>query len=354
VVWLVFEELDPAPGLELPELDRLHRESVSAGAARAPAATTELVLPSLVTGRRVVAVAPINPNDLELRYADGKRARFSTESTVFGKARALGYDGAVVGWRLPYPRVLGASLGFGDWRPSAAHEQARGATVGEAFRNQWWTLAPPVHLRRLSAERLAELGDLAFRAATDGRFGLVLLHLPLPRLPGVYDAATARLTAWNFAGPDAEAADNLALVDRLLGELRRGLERARLDDRTWLVVTSTPTPRDAHVPYLVRPPDGSAPAHVDGEVSTLATHDLVLAILRGTVGDGPAAATWLRRNGPLRERSQHGALARHALIALGGEAADAGQDGRGVQVRFRDDVGLQSAGEPLVVPVRGQ
>jgi len=300
VVWLVFEELDQSltfearpSGLELPELDRLRRESLYADAARPPAGTTEVSMPALITGRPVVAAVPVSPNDLELTFADGKTARWSAHPNVFSRARVLGYDTALIGWHLPYPRVLGRSLGLADWRPSVAYEQARGDTVGQALRNQWGSLVPPAHVRRLSAQRFAELRGLAIRTATDGRFGLVLLHLPLPRPPGI------------FTGPEAAYLDSLALADRVVGELRHGLERARLRDRTWIVVSSDRWWRaskrhdgqvDHRVPFLVRPPDGGRTAHVDGAFNTLGTHDLVLAILRGSVSDAAAAATWLARN----------------------------------------------------------
>jgi hypothetical protein len=311
VVWLLFDELDQGltfearpPGLELPELDRLRRESLFADAAHPPAGTTDVAMPALITGRPVVAVAPVSPNDLELTFADGKTGLWSAQPNVFSRARVFGYDTAVVGWQLPYPRVLGSSLGGAAFRPSVAHEQARGATVNEALRNQWGTLAPPLHVRRLAADRLADLGDLAIRTASNGRFGLVLLHLPLPHLPGVYDQAAGRLTVSNFGGAEAEYLDNLALVDRVVGELRRALERARLLDRTWIVASSDRWWRaskrpdgqvDRRVPFLVRPPDGGRAVHVDGAFSTLGTHDLVLAILRGSISDTDRAAAWLRR-----------------------------------------------------------
>jgi hypothetical protein len=311
VVWLVFTELDQGitfearpTGLALPELDRLRHESLYADAARPPAGTTEVSMPALITGRPVVAGVPLSPNDLELTFADGKTARWSAHPNVFSRARVLGYDTALIGWHLPYPRVLASSLGVADFRPSVAYEQTRGDTLSEAFRNQWGSLAPPAHVRRLSAQRFAELGDLAIRAATDGRFGLVLLHLPLPQPPGIYDRATGRLTPWNFTGEGPEYLDNLALVDRVVGELRRGLDRARLGDRTWIVVSSDRWRRaskrsegevDHRVPFLVRPPDGGRTVHVDDAFNTLGTHDLVLAILRGSVTDAAGAATWLTR-----------------------------------------------------------
>ena len=66
VVWLVFEELDQRiafearpPGLGLPELDRLRRESLYADAARPPAGTTEVVVPALSYVATASAVAVI-------------------------------------------------------------------------------------------------------------------------------------------------------------------------------------------------------------------------------------------------------------------------------------------------------
>jgi hypothetical protein len=312
VVWLVLEELDQRilfearpEGLQLPEVDRLRRESLYADAARPPAGTPELSMPALITGRAVVAVTPSSPNDLELTFQNGETGRWSAQANVFSRARVMGYDTAVVGWHLPYPRVLGRSLGAGHWRASAVYEQARGATFAEAWRNQWASLVPPANVRRLAAQRYAELGELALRTAADDRFGLVLLHLPIPRAPGIVDPATGGLTAWNFSAAGGGYLDNLALVERMLSELRRVFRRGRVDDRTWLVVSadrwwaaaeSYDGQIDRRVPFLVRPPDGGRAPHVDAAFNTLATHDLVLGILRGSIRDIDDAATWLSRN----------------------------------------------------------
>src|SRR5206468_3333635 len=250
--------------------------------------------PALITGRPVIAVAPMNPRDLKLTFKDGKTAQWSAQPNLFSRARTLGYDPALVGSHLPYPRVLGNSLGVAHWRPSVAYEQARGDTLGQAFWNQWASLAPPANRRRLFSQRVAELVDLAIRTAVDDRFGLVLLHLPIPQPPGIYDRSTERLTAWNFNGEVAGYFDNLALADRLVGELRRWLDRARLGDVTWIVVSSSRSWHasrqydgqiDDRVPFLVRPPDGGRARHVDVAFSTLVTHDLLLAILRGSIRD---------------------------------------------------------------------
>jgi hypothetical protein len=133
----------------------------------------------------------------------------------------------------------------------------------------------------------------------------VLLHLPLPQPPAIYDRATGRLTSWNFTAAGGGDLDNLALADRLLGDLRRAIDRARLGDRTWIVLTSDgwwrastryDGPADRRVPFLVRPPDGGRGAHVDAPFNTVGTHDLILAILRGSVSDTREAAAWLARH----------------------------------------------------------
>ena len=149
-------------------------------------------------------------------------ARWSAEPNVFTRARTLGYDTALIGSHLPYPRVLGVSLGVADWRPSAAHDVARGDKFGESLWDPWASLAPPVNRRRLSVRRFEELSDLALRTAADERFGLVLLHLPVPQPPGIYDRAAGRLTPWNFTGAEGGYLDNLALADRTdVPDLRR-------------------------------------------------------------------------------------------------------------------------------------
>jgi hypothetical protein len=60
---------------------------------------------------------------------------------------------------------------------------------------------------------------------------------------------------------------------------------------------------DHRVPFLVRPPDGGRGAHVDVAFNTLATQDLVLAILRGTVSGTDDVAGWLARRPVARPTS---------------------------------------------------
>jgi hypothetical protein len=303
VVWVLLDDLDPRvafearpAGLALPELDRLRAHALYADAVRLPALPIDVSIATLVTGRRVLSATAISGDDLELKVADDRPARWSAQPNVFSRARALGYNTALVGWHLPYARVFAGGIHVVHWWPSIAHDRTRADTFGEAFTRQWASLAPPVYVRRLYAERLAAAGDLALRTATDGRLGFVLLHLPIPSLPGVYDPVNGRLTTWSFGGADAEYLDNLELVDRFVGDLRRGLERGRLTDRTWVVLSSarSRTGADGRVPFLVRAPDGDA-AHVDSAFDARVTQDLVISVLRGSTADTDDVVRWLAR-----------------------------------------------------------
>src|SRR4030095_2232542 len=62
----------------------------------------------------------------------------------------------------------------------------------------------------------------------------------------------------------------------------------------------------------------------------------------------------LERSPCLLQRIQQRALAFQALRALLGEALHTGEDRLRVEVRFGNDVRLQPAREPLIVPVRGE
>jgi hypothetical protein len=74
-------------------------------------------------------------------------------------------------------------------------------------------------------------------------------------------------------------------------------------DRWWRASKAYDGEEDHRVPFLVRPPDGGRTPHVDAPFNTVATHDLALAILRGSIIDTQAAAAWLAKNPPAPPRA---------------------------------------------------
>jgi hypothetical protein len=231
VVWIVFDELDhrlvfetPPAGLTLPELGRFREGALMATAAGPPALATDLALPALILGRRVIGAKPLNHADLNLVFSDGSSGAWSAQPNVFDRARALGATTALVGWYLPYPRSIGHSVHAIHWAPAVVYEQARGRSWTETAVNQLGTLVRPMNTRRLHRDRFVELRERSLAAVADARAGFVMLHVPVPHAPGIYHRASGALTAWRF-GAVSEYFDNLALADRFLGDVRRAMER---------------------------------------------------------------------------------------------------------------------------------
>lgn len=309
VVWIIFDEMDqrvsfperPA-SLKLPEFDRLRAESLSASNALPPSYRTLFSMPALLTGMEVGDAKPASAADLNLRLSEiHQTVRMTALTNVFSRARALGCNTALVGWYLPYSRLLGPGLNFCAWFPSPASEPARAATFGGSFWKQIRNQALAFHLRKMFTELYRNQLDASLNVVTNTAFGLVHLHLVTPHKPPIYDAERDRLTPFGRPFP-AGYFDNLRLADRTLGRLRAAMEANGTWDRTWVLISADHWWRDSgrydgkvdhRVPFILKAPGHSTSRAYDMEFNTLLSSDLVLAILRGEVRDLNGAAAWL-------------------------------------------------------------
>lgn len=262
VIWIIFDELDQSlvfdhrpASLQLPEFDRLRRESVYSDHVEAPGLYTLEAIPALLSGERVDHAQATGPGDLLLRR-DGKGVRWSLTRNIFDDLREAGNSSAVLGSELPYCRAIGGSLASCDWFPSGTVEVAlkRPTILDRA----WYLLRTrPFTFPGLSATRFyrASLFDQETRResrqaeaasfdkmrrrgaelAADTRFQLVYMHFPIPHLLGFYDR---RKQAYSTEDSSSYL-DNLALADRTLGEIR-----AAAPSDTMLLVTSDHPLRD--------------------------------------------------------------------------------------------------------------
>ena len=134
----------------------------------------------------------------------------------------------------------------------------------------------------------------------DPQLGLVLLHLPVPHGPPIFDRASRQITAlnlrkdWYF--------DNLLLADRVLGKIRDVMQRSGQWDTSALIVTSDHSLRPymmAHphatplVPFMVKMPGQKAGTTFDQPFNAEITRDLIGAILNGKV-TATNLSEWLR------------------------------------------------------------
>ena len=153
--------------------------------------------------------------------------------------------------------------------------------------------------------------DRAYQEAVDPRIDFLYVHFPTPHLYSIYDAKRKDFSL----SESTTYFDNLALVDRTVGELRRKLEQAGLWDTTTLLISADHglryvlwhggmnwTPQfdrlledgqSPTVPFILKLGGESKPAVYDPPFSAVVTGDMALAVLRGEVATSAQAASWL-------------------------------------------------------------
>jgi hypothetical protein len=318
VVVLLFDELDyrlafaeRPSGLSLPELDRLRAEALFATNAFPPADTTSISIPAMTSGRLLADSKVARPNELILHGIDRTPQPWSTRN-VFAEVQRRGWSAALVGWAHPYCRVFGDSLQSCYSRAVATQADSMGKTFAAKLGNQWRSLVETPRLSPFgqslvvqeSARRFADLMARGQAVVDRAEHGLIFIHLPIPHPPYPYDARTASFTRANSLTDGY--LDNLVLVDRTLGRLRRSLEANSAWDRLTVIVTSDHRWRfsreydgkeDWRVPLLLKLPQQRSGSTYTRVFNTVALHDLILAVMQGQVATAPQALAWLDING---------------------------------------------------------
>jgi hypothetical protein len=350
VVWLLFDEFDERiafqarpKDLELPELDRLRSESLVANNAQQTAGWTILAVPSLISGRIYNKAELVSASSLSV-WPEGstKPHDWSDEPNVFRKARDLGMNAAIVGWHHPYCRVLGdavvrcMALTSGHptdalLRETHAQEEGLAQTVAFLFRLQFENMldlfrpdsaAGSEHLKseyvqRRQLRQYFAIRDRAYHDAADPALDFVYIHFPAPHLFAIYDRKRNDFTLSAKTG----YFDNLALVDRTVGELRAQLEKAGMWDSTTLMITSdhglrpdlwhdhynwteqmdrlTGGVQSPLVPFIVKLAGSREPATYAAPFSNVVTGDLALAILGGSVRTPQQGIEWINHHADL-------------------------------------------------------
>ena len=178
---------------------------------------------------------------------------WSSQPNVFSEARQSGFHTGLAGWCHPYCEVIGKSLtkcdevkdnASADFTLKASmfsHAQGLISTIPllqqatipiiqrVAFFNQIVTTGE----RRKYTVRYNRVLESALNAAVDPNLDLVFVHSPAPHPPGIYDRTKNDFSLESKNG----YVDNLKLVDRTIGELRRAMEQTAL----WEGASQAPT-----------------------------------------------------------------------------------------------------------------
>jgi Sulfatase len=352
LVWVIFDEMDQLIAfdhrpdhLKLPELDRLRAESTLANRTTEVSMWTAIALPSLIAGRAYANAQAVDSSRLQLMpQGSNQYVAWRDEPNIFTRSREMGVNAALVGWHHPYCRVLGDQMVRCFALPSThssaalaeesqAEEDGLWKTVHGLFVRQFWNLADMLHSRgepdsewlrdreiqRDQQQQYFQIRDHAYQDAVDPQLGLVFVHIPAPHMFPIYNR---REQSFELRGP-LDYFDNLALVDRTVGELRKQLEQTGLWDTTSLMITADHGLRPGawvghlgwtkeldqltgghaplYVPFILHLAGQQQPVEVGKSFPNVLCELLGLAVLRGEVTTGAQAAAWLDQRGTVSE-----------------------------------------------------
>jgi hypothetical protein len=297
VVWIIFDEwdyrltfVDRSPGLDMPAVDQLRRESFAAEAALPPGGDTRVSMPAFLQNRI-------------LSFTE-----LGAEPNLFSRVRAQGWNAGVAGWYLPYCRVFSSALSSCYWDELRDVSNSGGTTFLGALYYQTRSLFETYRLSlfgqptvaRRHAEQYLTLLQQAQTMMGDARLAVTLLHLNVPHATFFYDAQSGSLGASMHTARGYPNA--LALVDRTLAELLQSLRQSGLASRTALIVSSDHGLRawqevdgkeDHHVPFLVYLPNGGPGMGYAKEFSTLLTQDLILELVENHLQTHAEVSDWI-------------------------------------------------------------
>jgi type I phosphodiesterase/nucleotide pyrophosphatase len=334
VVWLLFDELDNGMvdgsnrfGVTVPEIDRLRRESIIATKAVSPAFCTRLSIPSYLSGHEVSSFEPTGPSSAIAKVAQtkGLARQWNPRSNLFAQAKSEGYTTAMVGWYIPYCRILKESLNYCWWEPAYSNSLKTGATIPDDILTQLWNAADAAPLGTQALKevdkvarcehRVAVYGDIIDRAkklSGDPRYDLVFIHFPIPHPPGFYRADRHQFDC------SGDYVDNISLVDRTIGDMRTAMQAAGTWNDSTVIISSDHPYRTwlwgsiderervpegaqegglfANVPLLVKLPGQHHGVRYNREFNTEVLHDMILSLIHGNISDPVELTGWLNEN----------------------------------------------------------
>jgi hypothetical protein len=241
LVWILFDELayQPTfesrdPSLQLPNLDRLRRESTLYSDMTPIAYRTTRAVPSLLLGQVVTDVEYTSGNRYLVQIDNSSHwAEFDVNASLFGQAKQLGVTTSIVGWYVAYCPILSSVATQCYWNNNDAQDRGPTSLDASFAANVWlplrilveqflWPSKAWADQAEWNAEgHIASVKDVsrhALSTLTNSQADLIYLHLPAPHPPSFWDRRTGTFAV------GGSYLDSLDYSDRLLGQILDLLE----------------------------------------------------------------------------------------------------------------------------------
>jgi hypothetical protein len=254
LVWIVFDELSydqlfehRAHDLSLPNVDALRSQSTLFSETQPIGMKTVKIIPSLFSGAVIDDYRYRFDNHLVVHY-EGQHGWHPLDGagTVFRDAQLAGWRTALVGWYNPYCTIYGSALDSCYWTNldrtdgNMAQRSSFWHNVWSPLSNLGTELRSPALAARESCtidvrQRYQTHMDIekhSFQVVASDQADFIFLHFDIPHSPNIW----SRLDDAYTQSCDSSYLDNLALVDRELGQALKTLQASpRWKDTTLIV-----------------------------------------------------------------------------------------------------------------------
>ena len=306
LVWVTFDELDqrilfdkrPA-GYEFPGLDSFRKQSIYASRVVPPGGKTITAMPTYWIGQRVVQSRKRSCSRLDVQV-EGSEAFVSVSDFdhIFREAFASGASIGIAGYFHPYCRLFGDFAdGCQSFFVSGHHERAS-TNLAASMKSSARTLLPE-WLRARAVRSFESIRSAGLEMAINPLRDFVVVHVNMPHWPYVYDPSSDEFKIW---ASGLSYADNVVCADKMLSEIERESRKAGLWDKTAVVVMADhgwkPMPgsysEPGAIPLMIKMPNQRDEIQLDGELDSVLTKKLLLAILQRELRTPQDVASWLR------------------------------------------------------------
>ncbi len=321
VVWLIFDEFDydrffvrRAEKMELPNIDRLVRESVSADNAVSPARDTALSIPALTTGAYLTNNRISADGTMLIEVDHGQEVEWKDTSSIFSRLHSQGLRVSILGFYHNYCKT------FLNANPCVS-------LPGSAYAGWWWgiwqalKIVPGLDVLILRGSLLNAEGmnhitrlqiDALDRYLNDQAATLSFIHLNIPHLPGgrvhgvPYSPFVERLPRYD---------QNALTVDWVVGKVVQNLKKHSQAQDVLLVVSSDhwlrmelhaanlppdqferefgqDTTESNKIPFFARRIREASPHSIQQPINTVYTAHLIEDFIAGKVADHAGIVNW--------------------------------------------------------------
>jgi len=236
LIWVLFDELaykptfeSRDPSLNLPNLDRLRRESTLYTDMTPIAYRTTRAVPSLMLGQIVTDVQYTSDNRYLVQIDNTSHwTDFDVNASLFGQAKQHGLTTSIVGWYVAYCPIFASVATQCYWSNDDAQDRGPTSLDASFAENVWFPLrilveqfvAPSKAWADTAAwnseGHIASVKDVsrhALATLAGSQADIIYLHIPSPHPPAFWDRRTG---AFAVGG---SYLDSLDYSDRMLGQI---------------------------------------------------------------------------------------------------------------------------------------